>query len=227
MPQEKNLCVLIPAYNEAGAIGRLIKTIKEFGFDVMVVDDGSTDATSDIARSAGALVIRHDVNKGKGVSIQEGIRYALANSYNAMVIMDGDGQHKPEEIHQFIQKADEKKSSFITGNRMRNTAGMPVIRLITNRVMSAVISAICRQHIPDTQCGFKFIRRDALEKLNLSSSRYDIETEILIEAAMSGIKIDSIPIRTIYQREESKIRPVIDTLRFMRLLIKKIFAKRT
>jgi len=222
----KELCVLIPAYNEARTIGDIIKKIKALGFDAVVVDDGSTDGTARLAEAAGAFVMHHDANKGKGASLREGIRYALDKSYDSVVIMDGDGQHNPEEIRTFLRKAREKGSSFIVGNRMRDTETMPIVRFFTNRFMSLIISIICRQRIPDTQCGYKFISRDALNRLSLAASRYDIETEMLIEASRAGIKIDSVPIRTIYKREESNISPVVDTFRFMRLLRKKLFGGR-
>lgn len=218
-----NLCVLIPAYNEARTIVDIIKKIKAFGFDAVVVDDGSKDGTTRLAEASGAFAIRHNVNMGKGASLREGIKYALSKSYDAVVIMDGDGQHNPEEIHTFLRRAREKGSSFIVGNRMRDTESMPIIRFFTNKFMSLIISIICRQRIPDTQCGYKFISRDALNRLSLAASRYDIETEMLIEASRAGIKIDSVPIRTIYKKEKSNISPIVDTFRFMRLLRKKLF----
>lgn len=217
-------CVLIPAYNEAKIIGDVISKIGRLGLDVMVVDDGSTDETAARAKEAGASVIKHSHNKGKGASIREGVRHILAEPYDAVIIMDGDGQHNPDEISVFLKRAEEG-SSFIIGNRMSNTESMPWVRYFTNRIMSVIISLICRQHVPDTQCGYKFITRDALEKLNLASSRYDIETEILIEAARSGVRIDSVPIKTIYRREESYIRPIVDTFRFLRLLVSKLLKK--
>lgn len=217
------ICVLIPAYNEAKTIGRVLGKIRAFGFEAVVIDDGSTDETSRIAADAGAIVIRHDINKGKGASLREGIRYILPRPYEAIIAMDGDGQHNPAEIHDFLKKSKEENSSFIQGNRMCNPKSMPLVRVITNKVMSSIISGLCKQHIPDTQCGYKYIRKDALEKLKLVSSRYDIETEILLEASRAGVRIDSMPIKTIYQKEASYISPFIDTLRFMRLLIKKTF----
>jgi len=220
------ICVLIPAYNEAKTIGRVLGKIKAFGFEAVVIDDGSTDGTSRVAADAGAIVIRHDINKGKGASLREGIRYILPRPYEAIIAMDGDGQHNPDEIHNFLELSGKKDSSFIQGNRMCDPKSMPLVRVVTNRVMSSIISLMCKQHIPDTQCGYKYIRKDALKKLTLASSRYDIETEILLEASRAGVRIDSMPIKTIYQKEASYISPIVDTLRFMRLLIKRTFRGR-
>jgi len=222
----KTISVLIPVYNEARTIKPLVQKIKGFGFDAVVVDDGSTDHTSRLAEDAGAFIIRHDINKGKGASIRAGIKYILSKPYSAAIIMDGDGQHDPAEIYKFLQHAEKTNSLIISGNRMSETASMPLIRLLTNIVMSRIISFLCKQCIPDTQCGYRYIKKEALEKLDLSSSKFDIESEVLIEASRLGIKIESIPIKTIYQKEESKIQPFIDTLRFIRLLIIKIFTRK-
>jgi len=215
------VCVLIPAYNEARKIGEVVKAVKGLGLDAVVIDDGSTDQTYELAERAGAFVIRNTCNKGKGASIREGVRFILSKPYSAMLIMDGDGQHDPGEIHKFLNKAKESGSAFIQGNRMHNPTSMPLMRLFTNKIMSAIVSGICKQNIADTQCGYKFVRRDVLEKLTLKTSKYDIESEMLIETANMRVKIDSVPIKSIYQKEESKIKPIIDTLRFVRLLINK------
>jgi glycosyltransferase involved in cell wall biosynthesis len=221
----EHVCVIVPAYNEAHTIGTLVKKIKNKGFAVVVIDDGSTDSTHNDATASGAFVIRHSENQGKGISIKQGIQHVLAKHYDAAVIMDGDGQHDPEEIPDFLKHAEKTGHTFITGNRMANPTSMPALRVITNRLMSMIVSAFCRQRIPDTQCGYRFIGADVLKKLSLTSEKYDIESEILIEAARMDITIDSIPIRSIYRKERSDIKPFVDTLRFLRLLIIKTLSR--
>lgn len=98
------------------------------------------------------------------------------------------------------------------------TEDMPVLRIITNRFMSRIISAIAKQYIPDTQCGFRLIKRELLQKMDLSTSKYETESEILIKAARSGFKIESVPVKTIYSGQKSQINPFVDTLRFMRFM---------
>jgi len=221
-----NVCVLIPSYNESKSIGKIVKQVKAKGYDVLVVDDGSTDDTAKTAAQEGAIVISHARNLGKGASIKEGFNFILkSTNYDIIVIMDGDGQHHPEEVDRFLVHAERYSDDLIIGNRMSYTKNMPPIRFLTNKFTSFLISAICRQHIPDTQCGFRLLRRNALERLHLTSSKYDLESEMLIKASRNGFRIASLPVKTIYSGERSQIHPIKDTVRFVALLIKSYFGR--
>lgn len=214
-------CVLIPSYNEAGTIGGIVKKLKEMRIDVIVVDDGSGDDTQARASENGALVIRHTKNTGKGASLKKGFEFILRSTdFGAVIIMDGDGQHNPDDIKKFITRLEGSGDDIIVGNRMPQTKGMPLIRLATNKAMSTLLSIICKQRIPDTQCGFKLIRREILEKITLDCESYDFDSEVLIKASRKHYKIASVPIETIYRGETSYINPLIDTIRFIRLLLK-------
>ncbi|HDM37622.1 MAG TPA: glycosyltransferase family 2 protein [Candidatus Omnitrophica bacterium] len=214
-----NKVVLIPVYNGGDHIKSLLKKIKNYIDDIIVVDDGSTDNTAELAKEEGAIVLSHENNKGKGASLHTGIEYILDKNYDIIIIMDADGQHNPDEIPHFIQHYQQTNSPIILGNRMEDPISMPWIRRVTNRIMSIIISKICGQFIPDSQCGYKLIERRVFEKIKLYYTNYEVESEILIRAARYGFKIDSIPITTIYRQERSYINPIIDTLRFIRLLI--------
>ncbi|MEE8359399.1 MAG: glycosyltransferase family 2 protein [Candidatus Omnitrophota bacterium] len=214
-----NICVIIPTFNESKAIGDLIKKTKALGIDIVVVDDGSKDGTSAIARSEGAHVITHLKNKGKGACLKIGFKYAIEKGYEAVVVMDGDGQHDPEDIQRFINAAQSTGADLIAGNRMENQSTMPFLRRITNRWMSRFLSGICGCDIPDTQCGFRLIRSKLLRDIDLISSKYETESEILIRAGRQKFKIDSIPVKTIYKGEVSAIHPLKDTIRFIRLML--------
>ena len=146
------VCILIPVYNEVKEIGCLVESLKRQGFSVVVIDDGSTDDSGTIAKQKGAVVIRHDKNQGKGRSLRDGFNYALQENYDCVITIDGDGQHDISDIDQFIAMAIEHPASVITGSRMDNPQGMPCIRFLTNRIMSWMISFLCKQNIPDTQC---------------------------------------------------------------------------
>ncbi len=213
-------CVLIPSYNEAKTIGTVIREARKKGLFVCIIDDGSTDKTASIAETAGAKVLKHDKNKGKGASLRDGFDYILKNDFDACLIMDGDGQHETGDIDSFFKKMDETGADIIIGDRMSDTSSMPLERNVTNRIMSFVISKMCGYKIPDTQCGFKLIKRKVLESIKLDSSNYDIESEIPLKAARRGFKIESVPIKTVYKDEHSKINPVVDTIRFISLLIR-------
>jgi len=213
-------CILIPSYNEARTIGGITKELKSRGLTVYVVDDGSTDKTADIALCQGAVVIAHDMNKGKGASLIEGFGYVLKENFDAILIMDGDGQHATDDIDNFFEKMDETGADIVIGNRMLDTSSMPLTRRVTNQIMSRVISKMCGQDIPDTQCGFKLIKRNVLESIKFEFSNFEIESEILLKAAKKGFKIESVPIKTVYQGETSKIKPIFDTIRFLYFLIR-------
>jgi len=213
------VCVLIPTYNESEAIGGLVKNIRAQNLDVFVIDDGSADNTAEIARQSGAVVLRNPVNKGKGASLIRGFEYVLGRGVDAVITMDGDGQHSPDEIGSFLQRAGSSDAGIIVGNRMSAVKNMPVVRILTNTFMSWLISIKAKQHIPDTQCGYRFLNRAVIEKLSLTTFKYDTETEILIQASQAHFKIESIPIKTIYVREKSSINPFIDTWRFIRFIL--------
>ena len=214
-------CVLIPSYNEESTIGNIVRKIRSINLDVIVVDDGSGDSTGKIASENGALVIRHTKNMGKGASLKEGFDLILrTTTFDAVIIMDGDGQHSTSDIQKFIKHAEEYGDDIIVGNRMEYVKNMPPLRLLTNRLTSFFLSFMCKQRIPDTQCGFRLIRRSVIEKLNLMTNKYDLESEILIKASKEKFKITSIPIETIYQNESSNIHPVKDSFRFIVLIIR-------
>jgi glycosyltransferase involved in cell wall biosynthesis len=217
------ICVIIPTYNEAREIGRLVKEIKAQGLDVLVVDDGSSDNTYRIAEDSGAQVLRNTRNQGKGASLIKGFNYALTNNFDAVVTMDGDGQHLTQDIACFSRLANRSNSGFLIGNRMQKTKTMPALRSLTNRFMSWLLSSLMQQEVPDTQCGLRLIRKEVLEKVKLSTWRYETESEILLEAARLGVRIESVPIETIYNHKKSRINPFTDTLRFIGFLAKRIW----
>jgi glycosyltransferase involved in cell wall biosynthesis len=214
------ICVLIPAFNEARAIGPLVTDVSRRGFDTVVVDDGSSDGTADIARAAGATVLINPVNGGKGFSLRRGFDYAVEKGYDAAITVDGDGQHSPEDLDAFVGLFEKKRPDIICGNRMPDTRQMPLIRFLTNKVMSGLLSWVCHQKIADSQCGYRLIRTEVLRNVQLSCSAFESESEILIEACRRGYRVVSVPIRTIYKDEQSKIRPLRDTVRFIAYILK-------
>lgn len=219
-------CVIIPAYNEEKIIGTLIDRIRAAGLDIIVVDDGSIDATVKVAEQKLVTVLTTPKNQGKGIALRRGFDYALKNQYETIVTLDADGQHNPASIKDFIEAQKKTGADLVLGNRMRNTENMPLVRIVTNRFMSWLISRASGQKIPDTQCGYRLIQARVLKNITLLSNRYDMESEILIEAAKKGFRIEFISIETIYQQgEKSKIHPIWDTLRFIKTYLRLIFRK--
>ncbi len=219
------IAIVIPAYNEAKAIAPLVESVCAKGFEVIVVDDGSSDGTGELALKQGAVVLYTKERNGKGGALKMGFTYCMAQGFDALIAMDGDGQHAPSDLDAFTRCYAQTKADIISGNRMGNPQGMPLIRLATNNFMSWLISIICRQSIPDTQCGFRFIKMDVLKAITIECSDFEIETEILIKAAKKGFKIASVPIQTIYRDEISKIKPLKDTARFFVFIMKEAFRR--
>lgn len=208
-------CAVIPAVDAAATIGEVVRQVKIQGLSVVVVDDGSRDQTASVASEQGAVVISHLRNQGKGCALRTGFQYALRSRYDGVVTLDGDGQHDPAEILQLIHEGERQHAGVVLGNRMANGLAMPRIRRWTNALMSAIISGVVGQCIPDSQCGFRFIRREVLEDLPLRARRFEIETELVVEAAVRKWKIVSVPVRSIYRRQPSRIRPLRDAVRFL------------
>ena len=220
---------VIPAYQDEKHIGDIVRRTRERLDHVVVVDDGSTDQTAQRAREAGAEVIVHNQNCGKGEAIKTGLGhwFAAANSSSSELnrqirwvsLLDSDGQHLPEEIDRFITAAvSATRPSFFIGNRMNNLAGMPFIRRVVNHYMSSQISRVCAQKIPDTQCGFRMVDRQLIPDLLGGGDRFDYDTEVLIIASRKGYRIESVPITTVYSDQVSKIRPLRDSIRFFKLM---------
>ena len=214
-----SVAAVIPAYHEERHIGDVVRRTRQQLDHVLVVDDGSGDRTEKFAREAGAEVAVHSENRGKGEAIKTGLRYWLDRQLEFVVILDADGQHRPEEIDRFVAAAvAAAKPKLIIGNRMNDTSRMPLVRRIVNRYMSNKISRVCGQQISDTQCGFRMLHRDLIPDLLGGANRFDYETEVLIVASRRGCRIDSVPITTVYSDEVSSIHPVRDTIRFFKLM---------
>jgi glycosyltransferase involved in cell wall biosynthesis len=222
---------IIPAYQDEKHIGDIVRRTRERLDQVLVVDDGSSDQTAQRAREAGAEVIAHDENRGKGEAIKTGLAYWLGAANTSpptaggldrevtwVSLLDSDGQHLPEEIDRFLAAAGATQPTFLIGNRMNNLTGMPFIRRVVNRYMSRQISRLCGQEIPDTQCGFRMLNRQLVPELLGGGDRFDYDTEVLIIASRKGYRIESVPITTVYTDQVSKIRPLRDALRFLKLM---------
>jgi glycosyltransferase involved in cell wall biosynthesis len=224
--------VVIPAYQDEKHIGDIVRRTRERLDHVLVVDDGSSDQTAQRAREAGAEVIAHDENRGKGEAIKTGLAHWLGAANTSphtacgldrevtwVSLLDSDGQHLPEEIDRFLAAAAcATEPTFLIGNRMNNVTGMPIIRRVVNRYMSRQISRVCKQEIPDTQCGFRMLDRQLIPQLLGGGDRFDYDTEVLIIASRKGYRIESVPITTVYTDQVSKIRPLRDATRFLKLM---------
>jgi glycosyltransferase involved in cell wall biosynthesis len=215
----RSIGAVIPAYREERHIADVVYRTRDQLAHVLVVDDGSDDKTQKEARKAGAEVTIHSENRGKGEAIKTGLRYWLERDLQFVVILDADGQHRPEEIERFVASAaSEAAPKLVIGNRMNDVSRMPLVRRVVNRYMSRKISHACGQQIPDTQCGFRMLHRDLIPDILGGANRFDYETEMLIIASRKGFRIDSVAITTVYCDEVSSIHPLRDTVRFFKLM---------
>jgi glycosyltransferase involved in cell wall biosynthesis len=212
------IAALIPAYREAVAIGDVVRRTIPHVDLVLVVDDGSPDNTASLAKEAGAEVIIHTVNQGKGAAMKTGMKTLAERGFDFILLLDGDGQHAPEEIPRFTAPARDGSAYVVVGNRFENVKGMPIVRLMVNSLMSRIISKACGVRIPDTQCGFRLVRSSLVSYIMGSSDHFDFETEMLLLASRAGFTIQSVPVSTIYGAEKTKIRPVRDTIKFIKLM---------
>ena len=217
---KETVLAIIPAFSEERFIGQVVRQVSQYVDAVLVVDDGSSYHTATQAQAAGAKVIRHSTNLGKGAALKTGLNYAVSIKAAFFLFLDGDGQHDPSEIPAFIDAINRSNADLVVGNRMRNLQSMPLIRRWTNQFMSWQIGRICRIPIADSQCGFRLARKELLPVLMASSNRFEFESESIILAARFGFRLLFVPVRTIYTNQHSKIRPLRDTIRYLRLINK-------
>jgi glycosyltransferase involved in cell wall biosynthesis len=212
---------VIPARDAEGTVGAVVRGIRHSlpEITILVVDDGSTDATSAAARDAGADVIRHEVNRGKGAALQTGFDEASRRGITRVLTLDADGQHDPAYAPRLL--AALEGSDVVIGSRDGNRAGMPWIRKATNSVMTSIVSGLARTRIEDTQSGYRAVRSEVLALVRPKSLRFEYESEFLIEAGRKGFRIGSVPIPTLYNAPGSHIDPFRDTVRFIRLLFRR------
>lgn len=211
-------CVVIPAFREVRHIGDVVRATLPFCPHVLVIDDGSGDGTAEQAERAGARVIRHERNRGKGAALETGFDAARKQGFRVVITLDADGQHDPAEIPQFLEAHAQDTARVLTGNRMAHTESMPRIRIGTNRFMSWLLSREMGQHVPDTQCGYRLYPVEVLPWVKAACGGFAAESEQLLHLAQRGVRIGSVPVRTIYGTEKSKINPVTDTIRFFSML---------
>ncbi|MCD8141422.1 MAG: glycosyltransferase family 2 protein [Planctomycetaceae bacterium] len=210
------IAALIPAYREEKHLAGVIAGTLPYIADILVVDDGSPDRTREIAAAAGATVLVNEHNLGKGASLARGLDHLFATGYDAAVCLDADGQHLPAEIPRFLAAAES--ADLVVGNRMADVEKMPFARLWTNRFTSWILSRLAGVAVPDTQCGYRLVRREAWQGVTIRTRNYDFEGEMIVAMGRKGFRIASVPVSTIYGDEVSTINPVRDTVRFFSMV---------
>jgi glycosyltransferase involved in cell wall biosynthesis len=199
--QELRLLAIVPAYNEEGMIGRVVRDIKRQapGFNVLVVDDGSVDSTVSKAEAEGAMVIRHPFNLGIGGAMQSGYKYALAHSYDVAVQVDGDGQHKPEYLGEMLKALSTSgaEADMVYGTRFRGDPGykVPIGRRLGNMIFSVVLTAITRQKVTDPTSGFRMVNRRGIELFARDYPHDYPEVEAILMMHRDRLRIHEVQVR--------------------------------
>ena len=219
--------ILICAYNEEAQIDFLIrKILPQNPSEIVVIDDGSSDNTAVLAQQAGATVLRNRKNLGKGSSLKRGFKYFINKKVEAVIVLDADGQHDPNEIQNFIDTHERTGIPILIGNRMADTKGMPSVRKLTNTFMSFVLNRLTKIYIPDPPCGFRFYTIDVLPFITSREQRFAFEFDVLIMAAKRKIRIDSVKISTIYKNKQfSHIAPLRDSWLFTKVVWRHLLNK--
>ena len=215
-PASTNIIALIPAYNESRHIGQVVGQARKH-LPVLVVDDGSADDTASIARQAGAEVLRQTPNQGKGAALMNGFRHSVQRGYEAVVMLDADGQHDPDEIPSFLSAFTASHPDLIIGQR--DFRYMPRLRRTTNTFGTWAFSWAIGQPIPDNQSGYRLLSRRMMEATLASrETNFEFEVEMIVVCVLRGYRLAWVPIRTIYGDETSHIRPLRHAYNFMRMV---------
>jgi glycosyltransferase involved in cell wall biosynthesis len=212
----RQCAVVVPCFNEAARIGGLVRVVRDHLPRIMVVDDGSNDSTAAQAMAAGAEVFRHPRNLGKGAALRTGLTQARQLGFGWALLMDGDGQHRPEDIPVFLRKATETGVALVIGNRMHQAQAIPWLRRAVNRWMSRRISTRAGRSLPDSQCGFRLLNLGAWARLRLETDRFEVESEMLLAFIRAGHRVEFVPISVVGAGPCSRIHPLRDTWRWLR-----------
>lgn len=207
--------VLIPALNAERTVAQVVVDARKELEPVVVIDDGSSDATGEVARATGATVLRHDVNRGKGGALKTGFAWALERGFDGVITLDADGQHLPGEIPKFIDARAQTGADLIIGGRAHLFGGMLPRRRNANRFSAWTISIAAGVRVTDSQSGFRFYSADLLRKLKLRTNGFDMESEVIVRAGRGGLKIVTIDIDLgfVDGLSTSHYKPLKDTLR--------------
>lgn len=209
------IIALIPAYNEVRYIADVVRRTLAH-VPVVVIDDGSTDGTAAAAALAGAKVLAHTVNQGKGKALNTGFDYAVQRGVAAAITLDADGQHDPDEIPAFIEAFRAGRGDLIIGQR--TFAQMPAKSQFGNRTGTFLLGLAMGQPVPDNQSGYRLLSRAVMAQVQPSSTRFEAEVEILLRAQMAGFRLAWVPIKTIYNDKKSHFRPLHDSALFLKMV---------
>jgi glycosyltransferase involved in cell wall biosynthesis len=211
----ERFAIVIPALNAENSIEAVVRGCRKELPDVVVVDDGSGDRTSNAASAQGALVLRHPKRRGKGGAMKTGFAWALAHGFDGVIGVDADGQHLPSEIPKLLRCRAETGADMVIGGRSHLFAQMLPRRRRANRFSTWAIAMLSGTAITDSQCGFRLYTAQLLRKFPLRAEGFDMDSEVIVRAGRAGLKLEMIPIEMGFVDgiTTSHYRAVRDTLR--------------
>jgi glycosyltransferase involved in cell wall biosynthesis len=219
--------VVIPALNAESSVGAVVRGCLEQMLNVVVVDDGSTDATGAMAAEAGALVLGHPVRRGKGGAMKTGFEWALKRDFDGVIAVDADGQHLPSEIPKLLQCRAYTNADMVIGGRSHLFAQMLLRRRLANRFSTWAIAVLSGAPITDSQCGFRLYSAHLLRSIALRAEGFDMDSEVIVRAGRAGLKVAMTPIEMgfVDGLVTSHYRAVADTLRIAATVLRARYYK--
>ncbi|MFA5444310.1 MAG: glycosyltransferase family 2 protein [Bacteroidales bacterium] len=207
MPERDDICVIIPTYNNASTLPRVIDETLGFCDRIIVVNDGSADNTVELLRNMSYKpeIISYSENKGKGYALKRAFSFALARGYRYAITLDADGQHYPSDIPRFLEALEKNPGAVILGSRLLKQKNMPGKNTFANRFSNFWFAVQTFRRLPDTQTGFRLYPLYRMKKMRLYTTRYETELEILVRLAWKRVPIIPLPIRVFYAPAEERI----------------------
>lgn len=195
-----HITIVLPVHNEENRVLHVLKDLSKLKFDVVVVDDGSTDGTSEKikkSKNPKLKILSHKINLGKGAALKTACEYAFNNDADAVIMMDSDGQHSVSDLPLFVEKLESKKYDLVLGSRNLNM-GVPLVRYMGNKIASLIVNIMYGVYVSDLISGFRAITKKSYSKIKWESTGYGVETEMIIRMKKENLNYCEIPVATIY-----------------------------
>lgn len=210
LPRHMKIYIVIPLYNEEKHIRKVLEGVQKYKLPVVVVDDGSSDSSKAKvlgSRKKNVILLEHKINLGKGAAMKTGAEYAFRHGAGAVIFMDSDNQHSPDDLPKFVEALKSAKYDVVYGSRNLNF-GVPFARYLGNKFSSVLAGFLYKTYVSDLLCGFRAVTKKGYEKIKWESTGYGVETEMVARAAVARLKFCELPVETIYHSKVKGVTPL-------------------